>query len=462
MSNRILTVILLALTLTIVFALTTNIHPVRAYDTSDTIYIKEDGSIYPGDAPISRSGDLYTVSDNIASSNQSGALKIERNNTILDGAGYTLAHAGIEDVQYGIFLEGRSNVTIKNLNITGFVSGILLENSDNNTIRGNNITANIASEGGDGIDLYWSSFNYVSENNITDNSNEGMFLLDSSDNNTIIGNTIANNDIGIYIGSSNNRVYHNNFLDNTVQASFYESTNFWDNGYPSGGNYWSDNNGTDLYRGPYQNETGSDGIADYPYYLDETSQKDSYPLMGPFGGVTNTGMNVTVFPTPNICFIFEQVTKAGSTTAIPSTPPTPPPGFKLIGSYYEIGITAEYSGKITIRMTYDATGMTPDQESRLVLLRYDALATDVNKDSKVDWKDVCKVLMALGSRPGTRRWDPACDINHDGIINCKDLAAVLKNLGKSAWTNITTFVDKENHLIFAETSHFSGIGIHQR
>jgi hypothetical protein len=180
------------------------------------------------------------------------------------------------------------------------------------------------------------------------------------------------------------------------------------------------------------------------------------------GGVpTPIGTDVTVFPTLGICFIFEQVTTAGCTTATALTPPTPPLGLKLIGSYYEIGSTAGYTDKVTIRMSYEETGMTPCRKSRLMLLRYDALATDVSKDSKVDVRDVCKVLMALGSSPGSRRWNPACDVNHDGVINCKDLLAVLKDLGKSAWTNITTFVDTQNHLIYGETGRFSGIGIHR-
>jgi hypothetical protein len=57
--------------------------------------------------------------------------------------------------------------------------------------------------------------------------------------------------------------------------------NKWDNGYPSGGNYWSDYNGTDLYSGPYQNVTGSDGIGDTPYVID-ANNTDHYPLMGAF------------------------------------------------------------------------------------------------------------------------------------------------------------------------------------
>jgi hypothetical protein len=48
--------------------------------------------------------------------------------------------------------------------------------------------------------------------------------------------------------------------------------NIWDDGYPSGGNYWSDYTGID---GNY------DGIGDAPHVIDVNNQ-DNYPLMGPF------------------------------------------------------------------------------------------------------------------------------------------------------------------------------------
>ena len=58
--------------------------------------------------------------------------------------------------------------------------------------------------------------------------------------------------------------------------------NIWDDDYPSGGNYWSDYTGVDEYSGPYQNETGSDGIGDTPYVIDENNQ-DNYPFMSKNG-----------------------------------------------------------------------------------------------------------------------------------------------------------------------------------
>jgi parallel beta-helix repeat protein len=69
------------------------------------------------------------------------------------------------------------------------------------------------------------------------------------------------------------------------------STDIWDNGYPSGGNYWSDYPGTDSLSGPFQNETGSDGIEDSPYTINAENQ-DRYPLAQPYQGPVrnlNTG-----------------------------------------------------------------------------------------------------------------------------------------------------------------------------
>lgn len=45
--------------------------------------------------------------------------------------------------------------------------------------------------------------------------------------------------------------------------------------------YWSDYAGVDEFSGPYQNNTGSDGIGDTPYIIHGNNQ-DQYPLMKPW------------------------------------------------------------------------------------------------------------------------------------------------------------------------------------
>jgi len=105
-----------------------------------------------------------------------------------------------------------------------------------------------------------------------------------NNNNTIRDNVVERNNCGIQIGSynwpaSNNLIYHNYVIDNSVQAGIWGNTNnLWDNGYPSGGNYWSDLPYKDLKSGPNQDQPGSDGINDAPYLINSTS-KDRYPLV---------------------------------------------------------------------------------------------------------------------------------------------------------------------------------------
>jgi parallel beta-helix repeat protein len=95
---------------------------------------------------------------------------------------------------------------------------------------------------------------------------------------TIVQNQLQGNVVGIHLENSNgNAMFHNNFVSNTVQVEG-ASYNTWDDGYPSGGNHWSNYSGFDLYNGPSQNLTGSDGIGDSVYAID-ADNVDRYPLM---------------------------------------------------------------------------------------------------------------------------------------------------------------------------------------
>jgi len=83
------------------------------------------------------------------------------------------------------------------------------------------------------------------------------------------------------INSLDNVIYHNNFVMNKSQIYIRDSMNVWDNGYPFGGNYWSDYSDVDLYCGPNQNIPSRDGIWDHPYVID-ANNTDNYPLKKPY------------------------------------------------------------------------------------------------------------------------------------------------------------------------------------
>jgi parallel beta-helix repeat protein len=172
----------------------------------------------------------------------------------------------------GVLFAYTTDSTIENVTSSQTSYAIDLTHSSYNTLANNDISNR------NGIRLWYSDENTISNNSISQNA--FAVSLFYSSHNTIIGNEIYNNWRGIFLYSSNNKIYHNSFIDNGAQVYTDENVyaNTWDNGYPSGGNYWSDYNGTDIRSGQYQNETGSDGIGDTPYTVDG-SNTDHYPLM---------------------------------------------------------------------------------------------------------------------------------------------------------------------------------------
>ncbi|HML02744.1 MAG TPA: NosD domain-containing protein [Candidatus Bathyarchaeia archaeon] len=181
----------------------------------------------------------------------------------------------------GVYLYCSSNSTFMENNIIandGY--GVILDYSCNYcTFSVNNITNNNYNWG---IYLdYFCNYNTFSINNITNNYWGGVYLDYFCNYNTLWGNTIANNyNWGVYLeSSSNNRFFYNNFGGNAQQVISDGSPNTWDNGYPSGGNYWSDY----LTTYPSAAENDSSGIWNTPYIID-SSNIDGYPLMAPFNG----------------------------------------------------------------------------------------------------------------------------------------------------------------------------------
>jgi len=178
---------------------------------------------------------------------------------------------------------------------------IKLYGSSNNYVKENLIT-DTKPAGGHGIEISGvSSNNVILQNEIVD-SYYGIYLAGSSltkpaQKNTIKRNSIVNNTYSIHTSYSyRNRIFHNNLIksERGYEVDAYTSLDLWDGDYPSGGNYWTDYDGTDFNSGPCQNETGSDGIGDIPYLIN-ANNVDHYPLMGPFSSFnTSLGYSVDV------------------------------------------------------------------------------------------------------------------------------------------------------------------------
>ena len=197
---------------------------------------------------------------------------------VINSTNIVVRHLNMKNNWEGIFLAYTKDSLIQNVTVTSNYYGINLVSSSNISITENNITNN-----GNGVYLARSSNNTIVENSIANNE-DGVWLYDHSCNNSISGNNVtANKRYGIYLwfSSVGNSIVHNNFVENQQHALIkgYHG-NLWDSDYLSGGNYWSDYTGADLYSGPYQDETGSDGIGDTPYAID-TRSMDRFPLMAP-------------------------------------------------------------------------------------------------------------------------------------------------------------------------------------
>jgi len=237
--------------LLVLFSILVPLSKVNIVKAESTIYIRADGSV-EGTDKIQRDGNVYAFTGDISIDSGDCGIEVDRDNIVIDGAGFALQGTAAY-ISRGIDLSSRSNVTVKNMEIRNFMDGIYLVPSSNNTITGNYITAN---------------------------TDSGIWTAGVSNN--ITGNHIANNNIGILFEGSHDLIYHNNFINNTKQVEDMCWTNPWlpssanilDDGYPSGGNYWSD------YEGRYPNATELDdsGIWNTQYIIDENNQ-DNYPLM---------------------------------------------------------------------------------------------------------------------------------------------------------------------------------------
>jgi hypothetical protein len=81
-------------------------------------------------------------------------------------------------------------------------------------------------------------------------------------------------ELGHYLilrGCNKNYIYHNNFIDNIIQASDSSDTNRWDNGPRYGGNYWSNHECTGNPSGgnqPYIISGGIMGATDFYPFMD--------------------------------------------------------------------------------------------------------------------------------------------------------------------------------------------------
>jgi parallel beta-helix repeat protein len=192
-------------------------------------------------------------------------------NNTLSNSSISVAMTGQLELNAVDLISSEYNTLIGN-RISSASQGLQLIDSIQNIIRKNTIEMNY-----DGMYFVNSNGNSILENIIRENS-YGIFMVNSNDILVVGNNFISNYDTGLWLYSGHPvSVYHNNFIDNG-QGAYNYGTYTWDNGYPSGGNYWSDDPyKIDNFHGPNQNLTGSDGIDDSGFMFN--SGRDRYPFM---------------------------------------------------------------------------------------------------------------------------------------------------------------------------------------
>ena len=342
----------------------------------------------------------------------------------------------VSDGWSGIRLLSSNSNILTNLTLKKCIAGIRLDNSHNNII--NNIKV---------FEFY-----------------DSAICLDESDENLIFDNDITLNweyASGICIWSaSKNKIYHNNFFIlegyrvDIVKSKF----NYWDDGYPSGGNYWSDYTGVDLYSGPFQNETGSDGIGDTPYIID-ANNIDWYPLMKPYPwanhdvGITSVKVSKTIVGqgysmSINVMFFnYGNGTENINTTVYANT--------AMIGEINNITIAERSS--ITLTFTWNTIGFaygnytiwayvepvlgetdTVDNNMTSIIQVHVGVPGNVwgNPNPPPVYDDVCNMrdvtylILHFNTKPGSPNWDPNADVNNDGICNMRDITIAILNFNK--------------------------------
>lgn len=236
----------------------------------------------------------YIANSNISSKSTIGLLSGGSHNVIADNI---IAGGG-----YGIAMIGYYNVIVNNYVTSNGVAGIGLMYADytiiaNNTISGNKmgismcanntvIDNNTFSEYTEGIDFH-GYYNVITNNTFVGKIDGNGIRNPIANFTTITNNTFLGHRWALEFWiTTDNMIHHNNFVNNSIHAVINRSNDDWDNGYPSGGNYWDDYSGSDQFSGPNQDQPGSDGIGDTPYDLYDywgpvLKDQDLYPLTTP-------------------------------------------------------------------------------------------------------------------------------------------------------------------------------------
>jgi parallel beta-helix repeat protein len=233
--------------------------------------------------------------------------------TLMMGANYNnvskniIHHNQYHGIYVGVSLftptpQPHSNQIYEN-DIFGNNDGVFLFASYNNTIMNNSIEN---SRTFDGIGLMNAWNNTIVKNVLRNNTRAGLFafeVYEPSYFNIVKENMFVENcKYGVFFSYYNryNTIIHNDFINNFENA-FDSTNNTWDDGYPSGGNYWSDFD--EPSEGAWDNN--SDGIVDSSYSILGDGNVDNYPSTTPYSDIDFFRPDVTIISPANGVYVNE-------------------------------------------------------------------------------------------------------------------------------------------------------------
>jgi len=311
----------------------------------------------------------YINREDVSSSSVTGIeLAWSQNNTISNNN--LLFGTGIKAV------ESRSNFFERNIfqPYYGGENALDIEkNSNSNTFLDNNILYSINRYG---TERYFQYSFYISNsiNNVLQRNkmvSRTCIYLYVSNNTVMIGNDFYS-PYALYIEGSHYCTFYHNNVEGDISGLSGLVGNIWDNGYPSGGNYWANQGKSDYYSGPNQDQPGSDGIVDTPYDLGN-GNKDRYPFMNPYREpcfevsaspqsqkfyapqtksytIIITSVNSFILPVNLSCSWFG-ATPSGVTFSLSRSTITPPPNGKETSNLTVTASSIAVAGTYTLRIT---------------------------------------------------------------------------------------------------------------
>jgi len=253
---------------------------------------------------------------------------------------------------------------------------------------------------------------------------------------TICDNILSENQVGLNIsGSNNNVIYNNTFADNSVQVLISNSVgNVWDDGYPSGGNYWSGHTGPDVMSGPNQDQVGNDGIVDTPYTI-ASGSVDRYPLVnGALDvGITHVATSKTVVGLGYSVFLELSISNFG---VYDERSPVTCYANTSTAAEQNVEVSRESSSVVTLswstagfaygNYTMSAYWQPVQSETNTannLCLGGNVTVTipgDIKGDGVVDIYDAIMLAGAFNTRPGMLHWNANTDINGDNSVDIYD------------------------------------------